>query len=304
MFQVEAKTDISIRRFDIHAESGTYDVEVYKRAGELGDLGNAGGSWELIESQNGVVSAGEGAFTPLQSLSNPVSLSPRDGKISFYIKLNDSKIKYTNGDAVGRVFEQDTNLIFYEGYGVKGTFEKMYSPRVWNGRINYVVAKNFNTTLAAGNGHAGNMWEINAKNEISIIGFDIHAESGTYDVEVYKRAGKLGLNNAEGDLDNANGSWELIQSQSGVVSAGKGVLTPLQSLPNPVSLSPGDGKISFYIKLNDTKIEYTNGKNGFGSVFKEDTNLIFYEGYGVAGSFGQKFSPRVWNGNIRYVLVA
>jgi hypothetical protein len=152
------------------------------------------------------------------------------------------------------------------------------------------------TTMAGGNGQAGNFFNIDAKNPVSITGFMINAKPGTYTVEVYTRDGPY-------TDDMSGASWQLIQTATGIVSNGEGNLTPLPLLSQSINVYPADGKRAFYVKLDAADIKYTNGPNGEGISFIEDANIIFYEGRGVSGTFGGTFSPRVFNGKILYSLL-
>jgi hypothetical protein len=151
------------------------------------------------------------------------------------------------------------------------------------------------TTMQDNNGADGNMFEVEAKNQLQITSFDVHFQiGGSYEVRVYTKAGKYA-----GSETNQN-DWTLLQTTT-VQANSAGTLTPLPALGTPVSLSTGETR-SFYITtMNGGKMRYTDGASE-GNVFKQDTNLIFFEGVGKRDLFGSTFTPRVWNGRIQYVL--
>ena len=152
------------------------------------------------------------------------------------------------------------------------------------------------TTLAGGNGNFGNMFDINALNNVTIQSFDIHGDTGaTFDVEVYAKSGTW-----VGSEDNP-GAWTLIGTAPGIVSNGDGVATPL-NLTLGYTIPAGETH-AFYVTPTDLStggFNYTNG-TGVGNVFAADANIEFLEGAGKNYPFtGTTFQPRVFNGNIIY----
>ncbi len=151
------------------------------------------------------------------------------------------------------------------------------------------------TTFAGGNGHAGNMFDIMAINEITVESFDVNMDTGTTDdVEVWFKTGTF-----VGSETNP-GDWTLLDTAVGVASLGVGVPTPLNMSLGQVV--PAGDTVAFYVTLTTTtNINYTNGTT-LGALFASDANLEFYEGNGGA-YFDVNFSPRVFNGNIIYTAV-
>jgi subtilisin-like proprotein convertase family protein len=151
------------------------------------------------------------------------------------------------------------------------------------------------TTLAGGNGNFGNMFDINALEDVTIDSFDVHGEDGvTFDVEVWAKSGTwVGSENTPGD-------WTLIGTAPGVVSNGSGVVTPL-GLSLGYVMNAGETH-AFYVTPIDPPsggFQYTNGTT-VGAVFASDANIEFLEGAGNAYPFGTTFQPRIFNGNIQY----
>lgn len=160
------------------------------------------------------------------------------------------------------------------------------------------------TTLAVNTGQSGNMFDVEASNDIQITSFDVHAKNDepSYDFEVWTKVGTY-----VGHETNADGAWTLIQNATGVTSNGPRSLTPLPPLP-PIIIRSSE-RHAFYITLtNSTGMLYRKeAMNTEGAMFKSDANLRFYVGigkaYGNAG-FSDSFSPRIWSGTISYVLAS
>lgn len=152
------------------------------------------------------------------------------------------------------------------------------------------------TTLAAGNNHRGNMFDLVALNTITITGFDAHPMGNTT-IEIYYKVGTY-----QGFEANA-GAWTLVGSAA-VVAQPLGTATPV---PVPVGVTiPAGQTYAFYITSSNVAVSlnYTNGTT-VGNVFSQDANLQFLEGAGMEYPFtggGSTFSPRIWNGNIHYSL--
>lgn len=150
------------------------------------------------------------------------------------------------------------------------------------------------STLAAGNGAGGNMFDVVAMNDIIINSFDAHPQGDT-DIEIYYKVGTYVGSEATA------GAWTLLGSTS-VVAQPQGTVTVV---PIPVNLTILTGQTyAFYVTTNDgTSLSYTNGGT-VGSLFSSDANLQFFEGIGLVYPFSTTYSPRVWNGNINYSLVS
>ena len=154
------------------------------------------------------------------------------------------------------------------------------------------------TTFAGGNGNFGNMFDINALTDVTLLSFDVNAQNGvTIDVEVYAKSGTW-----VGFEGNA-AAWTLIGTATSVVSNGEGIATPL-NLTLGYAMLTGETH-AFYVTPTDPGgaggFQYTNGTTT-GAVFASDTNIEFLEGSGVGYPFdgGTVFQPRVFNGNIIY----
>ena len=93
--------------------------------------------------------------------------------------------------------------------------------------------------------------------------------------------------------------WTSILSTS-VTSQGRGNPTPLPAYAGVVVASGATQ--AFFVVV--TNIRYTNG-NTEGSLYAENSHMQFFEGIGRSSKefdSASIYSPRVWNGAIRYTL--
>jgi hypothetical protein len=287
--------------FEINAREASYTAEVYTRRGGYEGHETTPSSWNLIQTA-AVTSQAEGSLTPMPLLPNPVVIDA-GSKQSFYITLTRYGMRYTTGSNEGGLYASDANLQFFQGIGISYPFGKSgtFRPRIWNGRIRYVVLspgtiRELTTTTASNNGQAGNMFDVIAKQNVEIMGFKINARAGSYTAQVYTRVGRYAGH------ETTPSSWNLIQTAT-VASEAEDTLSQLPLLSNPVVVDDGS-KQAFYIKLDSADMRYTNGSSE-GSVFVQDENLEITEGVGKANGpdnlgFGSTFRPRVWNGRIIY----
>ena len=150
------------------------------------------------------------------------------------------------------------------------------------------------TTMAAGNNHRGNMFDIVALNTVTITGFDAHPQANT-DFEIYYRVGSF-----QGFNTTSNG-WILVGSAQNVQAQPPGTPTPI---PIPMNVTiPAGSTYGFYVTSTNlgVSLNYTNGTSP-GGVFASDGNIQFLEGMGGEYPFNITFNPRVWNGVIHYEI--
>jgi len=162
--------------------------------------------------------------------------------------------------------------------------------------------KSIETTFTDDNGSNANIFEIQARdNDIEIYGLTIHASTTTDNnpqtvVKVWERSGDY-----TGFTSSSNG-WNLVQDIN-VNGQGTGIPTVLSDFDTPIIIPAGSTK-SFNVFV-EKGIRYTNGLNEEGSVYTQNEDIIIYEGIGQNAEFGGRtFSPRVWNGIVRYSVVA
>ena len=156
---------------------------------------------------------------------------------------------------------------------------------------------NLLTTMAAGNNHRGNMFDLTAINTLTITQFDGSPMAAT-GIAIYYRVGSFV------GFENSSVGWTLIGTAANVVPIGSPTPTPF---PIPINITiPGGQTYGFYVTSTNTAVSlnYTNGTT-VGNVFASDANLQFKEGKGMEYPFcngGAAFSPRNWNGRIHYTV--
>lgn len=150
------------------------------------------------------------------------------------------------------------------------------------------------TTMAAGNGSSGNMFDIVALNAIEVNGFDVHL-SGTAltTIEVWYRTGSFV------GFESSNAGWTQVLTTT-VTGAGAGNMT---FVPANFTVSiPAGQTYAFFVTSNGgSGMSYTNGTL-LGSIYTQNADLQFLEGKG-GGYFTVTNSPRVFNGQMRYTKV-
>jgi len=157
-----------------------------------------------------------------------------------------------------------------------------------------VSASAIPTTLAAGNNHRGNMFDIVAINTVTITSFDAHPMGNTT-IEIYYRAGSY-----TGFATSSTG-WTLVGSAA-VTAQPMGTPTPV---PVAVNVTiPAGQTYAFYITSNNiaVSLNYTDGSTE-GATYVSDGNIDFKQGVGMEYPFsagGGVFTPRIWNGVIHY----
>ena len=146
------------------------------------------------------------------------------------------------------------------------------------------------TTFAAGNGSAGNMFDITALTNVTITHFDAHVATGTHTFEIWYRPGSYV------GFQNSSAGWTQLGTATGVVAAGTGVPTPV-----PIMFAvqiPAGQTYGFYVTSTTGTVSYTNG-TAVGNVYAQDANIQVREGHGGA-YFNLVNNPRVFNGNVYY----
>lgn len=149
-----------------------------------------------------------------------------------------------------------------------------------------------NTTMAAGNNHRGNMFDITALNTVTITSFDASPMAATT-IEIYYKTGTwVGF-------DQNSSAWTLIGSAA---VPGAVLPTPVP-VPVPVNVTiPAGQTYAFYVTSTNVAVSlnYTNGTTT-GNVYSADANIQFREGCGHEYPFlNAPFAPRIWNGVIHY----
>ncbi len=142
MFDVNALEDATIDSFEVNLDdSAVLDIEVYAKTGTHVGSENTPGDWTLIGTAPGVVSAGDGLPTPLNLALDYAVMAGQT--YAFYIsspnKAASLGFNYTNGTNVGDVFAADATIEILEGVAVSYPFGTIFSPRVFNGTVEYTA---------------------------------------------------------------------------------------------------------------------------------------------------------------------
>lgn len=151
------------------------------------------------------------------------------------------------------------------------------------------------TTMAGGNSHRGNMFDLTAINTVTITQFDGNP-AATTNIAVYYRVG------THVGFEQSSVGWTLLGTANNVVPIGSPTPTPF---PIPINVTiPAGQTYAFYVTSTNTgvSLNYSNGTT-VGNVFASDANLQFREGKGLEYPFGNgaaPFSTRNWNGRIHY----
>ncbi len=136
MFDIVATTDVTINGFYGNIVGSGY-VKIYYRNGTY--QGNEANpvAWTYIDSALVTGTAGLPTLIPI-----PVNIPVPTGQtVAFYITGNASgaAVDYTDGTTEGAVFTYDGLITFLEGKGITYPFGTTYTPRIWNGMIDYCV---------------------------------------------------------------------------------------------------------------------------------------------------------------------
>jgi hypothetical protein len=307
MFDIKAKKDISIMGFDLHlnATGINYNAKVFTKTGSCSGSETNSLAWGApildVPVSNSEV-RGLNSLTPLPLLGSPIAMSAGSTR-AFYVTLTTTGMRYTNGNSAtaSSPYVEDANLQIFQGTGNTYPFNKTNFPRIWNGAIKYASAPTLSlfTTLAQNNGNAGNMFDVKAKTNLRIIGFDLHLNNTgiNYNVKVFTKTGSYG------GFETNSLVWgtpilDVPVSNSEV--RGVGNLTSLPLLGSPITMSAGSTR-AFYITLTTTGMRYTNGNTATASSpYTEDLNLQIFQGTGNSYPFNKTTFPRVWNGVIKY----
>ena len=134
MFNVTAQKDLVINSFDV-SPMGNTTVEVYYKEGTYIGYENNPAAWKKLGSAN-VVYTGSPVNITVGKLTIPAGKT-----YALYVTSNQAgvSLNYSNG-SVGEAFSDD-NMTITTGAGIEYPFSnntsQIYTPRTWNGRINY-----------------------------------------------------------------------------------------------------------------------------------------------------------------------
>lgn len=151
------------------------------------------------------------------------------------------------------------------------------------------------TSYAGGNGQSGVMFDVVALQALNIEYFYSSFSIINSDVRIYYKTGTYDGSQADSTL------WTFIGTANVAVDS----TNVPRLIPVPINLSMNVGDtLAFYITrvgttANAGTIRYTNG-TAVNTIFVADSALAFYQGIGLVYPFGNTYTPRVWNGTIKY----
>ena len=133
MFDVTTfSNDITINSLDINNQSGTTSnsLEVYLKNGTYVGSETAPGDWTLVSTT---------PLTSIQPGGTPTTVDVTDFTLNanttygLYLTLNSGTLNYTNGANT----YTNSDLEIQTGVGKQYPFDSTFTPRTWNGTINY-----------------------------------------------------------------------------------------------------------------------------------------------------------------------
>jgi len=139
MFDVDVFGNaLTVTSLDLNLEAGTHELFLYTKAGTFSGSESTPGDWTLIDNISGVVSNGDDVPTPVDFADFVLAAN---SKTAFYVSTGagSPNFNYTDGTVVDDVFASNSDLQIREGLGVAYPFGQTFSPRIWNGTINYDV---------------------------------------------------------------------------------------------------------------------------------------------------------------------
>jgi hypothetical protein len=145
------------------------------------------------------------------------------------------------------------------------------------------------TIFASNNGFAGNSFDVTALTALTVVGWDVNLDAGTYTVEVYTKVGT-----ADGFEQNA-AAWTLLGSDT-VVSAGPDLHTYVNV--GGLTMASGDVRGVIVRVTSYSGIRYTNG--GPNTYSNADMSITTYRGLSDGWPPSSLFVYRAWNGTVYY----
>jgi hypothetical protein len=135
MFDVTAVQGIKLDRLYTSVDGEGW-IKVYYKSGSYVGSGTLPSAWTLLDSAY---------VSPLAAMSPtliniPLNITVAAGQTAaLYVTGNGSgaSVDYTDGIAEGAVFRSDSYIQIKEGRGVEYPFSTSYSPRIFNGTIDY-----------------------------------------------------------------------------------------------------------------------------------------------------------------------
>ncbi len=151
-------------------------------------------------------------------------------------------------------------------------------------------AIDLSTGFPGGNSFNGNMFDVVAKNDVTLRSVQCNLSSGAHTIEVFYKTGTYV------GFETNMSAWTSLGTAQ-VTSSGVGSAT---NVPISFSLAiPAGQRYALYVTTQGTSMTYSNGTT-VGSTLAEDANLRILEGAGGGWPFNVTYAPRNFNGVITY----
>jgi len=303
MFDIVAENEIIIHSLEVHTRltQATW-ISVYTQKGGHTEPPD----WGKPIFKREVVGQGNSNHTPLPNeYFTPVRVMKGEVQ-AFYVTLRSPDLRYTNGISLGRTYSSNSDLSILEGTGVGSykKFDKLISPRVFNGVVHYEKVSDesssitqLQTSMEGETGSFGNIFNVKAKRNLKITSMSIHTSStDSILVEVWTRKGSY-VGNTQ-DLND----WDRI-AEGFIDGNGKGVATiiPQKLFTSVVELSTHRSQ-AFYVTLRSASMRYSK-LSATQDIIVENGDMQIISGYGVGGypmMNSPMYHPRAWNGSLFY----
>lgn len=288
MFNVVATNSIVVSRIWA-SPMGNTTIEVYTTSGGYQGKGNTPGAWKKIATVP--VSYGGGHVELPYSFNIPLSAGSTTG---FYVTSNtvNVSLNYSNGNTEGATHVSDANISITEGVGLDYPFTNntgaFYSPRIWNGRIGYVVPSELGAQSTGDESVAGLTFDLHAISTTRVSGLNVRTNSGTHDFSVYFRT------ESAAGFENDSTAWRLVKTYSGVTGG------PNVHLSFPASISIPTGKtFGFYVTSPTVGGALLGSPGTAGAVAVSDSTIEMRVGNAVNGTFGGVSGPLLFDGKVQ-----
>jgi peptidyl-Asp metalloendopeptidase len=303
MFDIEPQTDIEIWALMVNTSStSTETFDVWVRDGSYVGNENSSAGWVLWGSDS-VTGSGQDIATFIYPGTHSFKAGQTYG---IYIDMasyptGGGSMRYTNG--APRTFENNY-LKITTGVGKGSGFAgSTFNDRIWNGALYYrgdVGQVQLATTMASNNGFAGNMFDVDVHNDITVNSFEINVDAsatgaaGPVYADVWMRTGSYVGN------ETNSAAWTYVGSE--VASIANPIDTYTRIAVGDIDLKAGT-TYAFYIHLASyaagQRLKYTSGTVGD---YYENSDMRIHIGAGRSGDIftGATFTYRTWNGRINY----
>jgi len=132
---------LTVNALNLNLASGTYEIEVYKKSGTWVGFNSNAAAWTLVGSGL-VTSAGQNKASFFDVADFVLDANAVTGLYITSKLANQGIFLYTNGTAVGDIAASNADLQILQGAGVSYAFSDTYTPRIWNGSIEYTAGAN------------------------------------------------------------------------------------------------------------------------------------------------------------------